>query len=202
MDRLSTVVALAAVALGSACADDKPRATGSRERVNAVHAHATKAPDPEAMCDVFYAPTDAPVFVWPKLAETAPPAREGSWRWVNVWATWCKPCVEEIPRLVKWHASHARKGPQVDLLLVSADETADEVESFRKSHPAMPPGPRLAEPDDLPAWMKSLGVPGATLPVHVFVDARERVRCVRASGIEDSDFPAIELLLEGGPRLR
>jgi hypothetical protein len=43
--------------------------------------------------------------------------------------------------------------------------------------------------------MKSLGVPGATLPVHVFVDPAGRVRCVRASEIEATDFAAIEALL-------
>ena len=117
-----------------------------------------------------------------------------------MWATWCKPCVEEIPRLVKWHASRARQDPRVDLLLVSADETAEEVAGFLETHPAIPSGPRLAKPDDLPAWMKSLGVPGATLPVHVFVDTSGRVRCVRASEIEESDFPAIELLLQGDRR--
>ena len=26
----------------------------------------------------------------------------GKWRWINFWATWCKPCLEEMPMLGRW----------------------------------------------------------------------------------------------------
>jgi thiol-disulfide isomerase/thioredoxin len=38
---------------------------------------------------------------------------------VNVWATWCVPCVEEFPYLVRLHREHGGQG--VRLVLVSAD---------------------------------------------------------------------------------
>ncbi|WP_082117115.1 TlpA family protein disulfide reductase [Sedimenticola thiotaurini] len=31
---------------------------------------------------------------------------EGKWRLFNYWATWCTPCLEEIPELVRFHARH------------------------------------------------------------------------------------------------
>jgi len=194
MDRLSFVVVLVAALFSSACGEEKKRARGSRDRVNAVRAQHTEAANPEAMCDVFYPADKAPAFAWPKLAVAAPADAKTGWRWVNVWATWCKPCVEELPRLLKWRDARKKRGASVDLQLVSADETDEEIADFRKSHAWLPAGVRMADAEDLPGC----GVPGATLPVHVFVDPSGRVRCVRASAVEETDLPAIEKLLADG----
>jgi thiol-disulfide isomerase/thioredoxin len=193
MDRLSTLVLVAALAAG--CGEDRRPPAGGRDRVNAVAARKGAA-DPAAVCDVFRAPDAAPRFELPALTAPAPAPAAG-WRWINVWATWCKPCVEELPRLPAWRARLARGGPAVSLELVSADEDDQVVAAFRAKHPATPATLRLADAEALPAWMERLGVPGATLPVHVFVDPEGRVRCVRASAIEDADLPALEALIGG-----
>ena len=44
---------------------------------------------------------------------------------VNFWATWCGPCVAEMPSLVELQRKYASKGLQ--LLLVSMDENARDV---------------------------------------------------------------------------
>lgn len=33
----------------------------------------------------------------------------GKWVVMNFWATWCPPCLEEIPELAKFHAEHKDK---------------------------------------------------------------------------------------------
>jgi thiol-disulfide isomerase/thioredoxin len=40
---------------------------------------------------------------------------------VNMWATWCKPCVEEIPYFIEEVRKRNEKGDSIDLLLVSLD---------------------------------------------------------------------------------
>ena len=47
---------------------------------------------------------------------------DGKPRLVNFWATWCDPCREEFPELVKLDATY--KG-RIDLITVSLDEVAD-----------------------------------------------------------------------------
>jgi len=42
---------------------------------------------------------------------------------VNFWATWCGPCVQEFPDLVKLYNNNKAKG--MELLTVSADESSD-----------------------------------------------------------------------------
>ncbi|WP_432695219.1 TlpA family protein disulfide reductase [Marinobacterium sp. YM272] len=47
---------------------------------------------------------------------------------VNFWATWCPPCVREMPALNRLQS--AFEGRPFSVLAISAGETADEVSSF------------------------------------------------------------------------
>lgn len=198
MDRLSFIAMVAVPALLLACGDDRGRSQSSRERVNAVQARPADRAAPAEMCDVFHAAADAPAFAWPELTTEPPATPAGHWRWINVWATWCAPCVEEMPRLVAWRDRLGGRGVNVALHLISADESDDKVASFRAAHPKTPPSSRLADADAVTAWVTALGVPGASLPVHIVVDPSGRIRCVRASSVEETDYPAVEALLRGG----
>jgi thiol-disulfide isomerase/thioredoxin len=52
--------------------------------------------------------------------------RKGKILFLNIWATWCAPCVEEFPDIIK--LSQAYPGSEVEVVGVSADYP-DEVES-------------------------------------------------------------------------
>lgn len=179
---------------GGCSREDSSRSASRRERVNAVKASPVQPVDPAELCDVYPRDADAPAFVWPALTGPAPARSGRSWQWVNVWATWCKPCVEEMPRLRAWRDRLAEHGVDVELLFISADASDEEVTAFRARHPEIPETSRLADPDALPAWLKQLGLDAGSLPVHVFVDPAGRARCLRASGVNDSDYAAIEAL--------
>lgn len=45
---------------------------------------------------------------------------------LNLWATWCAPCVEEMPALVQLHRDH----PEWAILAVSVDEDPDAYKQF------------------------------------------------------------------------
>lgn len=185
MDRLPALIACLALA---AC--ESKSSTPEPSRVNAAKT-AKKTDAVASFCDVRHDRETAPKLEVPPLVDGTLAAPAGKWRWLNVWATWCKPCVEEIPRIVKW-----RDKLGVDLAFVSVDESADDLAAYRKLHPETPASPRLAKPDGQGAWYAALGLDaGAPIPIHVFVDPDGRVRCVRAGGVREQDFDAIAALL-------
>lgn len=49
-------------------------------------------------------------------------AQKGKVTLVNLWATWCKPCVHEMPALEKLHQNYQDKG--VKIIALSLDELA------------------------------------------------------------------------------
>jgi thiol-disulfide isomerase/thioredoxin len=116
------------------------------EKVIATFPGLTKDP---AEFQAFLAKADVPVSAAaapaaPALAASALPAAtvlngkplalEGKVAVVNFWATWCVPCIQEIPSFNKLHREFADKGVQV--VGISMDEEGKErVEPFLKKHP-------------------------------------------------------------------
>lgn len=49
---------------------------------------------------------------------------------VNIWATWCPPCVREMPVLQRAQAAHA----DVNFVFLNLGESADQVQKFLKAH--------------------------------------------------------------------
>ncbi|HET9181507.1 MAG TPA: TlpA disulfide reductase family protein [Candidatus Angelobacter sp.] len=50
---------------------------------------------------------------------------------LNFWASWCAPCVEEIPSLVQLQKM---MGPKVEVVAVSIDEDANAYHKFLREH--------------------------------------------------------------------
>ncbi|HZQ19619.1 MAG TPA: TlpA disulfide reductase family protein [Terriglobales bacterium] len=51
---------------------------------------------------------------------------------LNFWATWCPPCIEEMPSLVGLQKKV--RGTDVTILAVSVDDDADDYHKFLKDH--------------------------------------------------------------------
>lgn len=185
MDRLSALIVLAA------CGNDgkePPAARNESAKVAAVQANTA-----EGFCEFLAKPeAPGPELTWAPLADgKQPPPPAKGWRWINLWATWCKPCVEELPRLAKWKGQ--LEG--IDMQFVSLDDKPEDVEAFRKEHPGTPETFRIADAEKIDEWTNKLGLKGSPMiPIHVFVDPSNHVKCARAGNVREQDFAVIKQL--------
>jgi thiol-disulfide isomerase/thioredoxin len=53
---------------------------------------------------------------------------------VHFWATWCPPCVDELPELDRFWQRY-RNNPSIALYSVSVDDSWEAIDAFRKEHP-------------------------------------------------------------------
>ncbi len=179
------------------CGDDGGSAAAPAPgRVVALPAQRTSAEELATFCEVHPEGADAPAFAWPESLEGTTPGAASGWRWVNVWATWCRPCVEEMPRLEGFRERLAQAGTPVELVFLSADAEEEAVRTFLAEHPDHPTGPRVADTEALRAWLGGFGLDeGAPLPIHLFVDPAGKVRCARTAAITDDDYDSVATLL-------
>jgi len=118
----------------------------------------------------------------------------GKWVWVNLWAAWCGPCKEELPRLQNFQGRLRNAGVMLDLAFVSLDDDKRQLERFLESQPEA--GVRasywLPEDKNRLAWLSNIGVKDATnLPVHALYNPSGQLACLIQGAVEESDFPAI-----------
>lgn len=161
-------------------------------------------PAPERWCDVAYPEESAPRFALPKVL----PARAGGslpslpadrWVWVNLWATWCGPCLKEMPLLARWQEQLAKEGIKVDQWYLSIDEKEQDLRQFLSRNPTVAPGNsvRLASQDALEPWLKRyrLDAEAAAIPIHILVSPAGKARCLHVGQVQEGDYRLVKGLL-------
>jgi thiol-disulfide isomerase/thioredoxin len=174
--------------------------TGRTANTGTAHAPAPVPAAPRRLCAGQApkpAPTGAIATATAPGGPTLPPSVAfgvGKWVWVNFWAAWCKPCKEEMPRLLGWQQKLRAGGVLIDVVFVSLDEDERQLHRFLEEQPGngvrasywLPEGPGRT------SWLGALGMKDATqLPVHALVAPSGQVTCMIEGAVEDSDYPGI-----------
>lgn len=216
----AALLSLAALATFAACGDEtKPPAPAAYGRSEAVRAPAGANPPqqpPRAPATAPQPPRrfceNAPASVGKGLppgkldrleAAGAPalgdrPSGGGRWLWVNLWAAWCGPCKEEIPRLRAWEAKLASLGTPVAISFISLDDDERQARRFLEAQPAT--GLRtsfwLPEGKARSGWLDAFKVKDPPqLPMHFFFDPQGALRCQVEGAVEEGDFDQVRALV-------
>jgi thiol-disulfide isomerase/thioredoxin len=197
----------------AACEEAKPVAT-TRERSEVVQAtgsapeapsvvtvpSAPKAAGPRKLCEGQLGKPGHDLPKRPPATKAAPGAKPpsalapGRWTWVNLWAAWCAPCKEEMPRLSRFAARLGQAGKELTLAFVSLDDDERQLEQFlaAQSENGVRATYWLREGRERDDWLALAGLTrDPQLPVQLLVDPRGKVRCTVNGAIEDQDFAEI-----------
>lgn len=97
---------------------------------------------------------------------------------MNFWASWCAPCVREMPMLESLHHAH----PQLAVLGIAIDTGTNVQRFLQKVHVSY--DLLLGGPDGI-AVMRDLGNKGGGLPFTAFFDAKGRPKGVTLGELTD-----------------
>jgi len=189
-----------ALALGAwAGCNEKHEAIVPSSRYEAVKA---VADSPSHWCDSTFSGA-ASRLTLPPLAAARPGVAplalpKGKRVWVNLWATWCKPCLREMPLLLKWRDELRKDGVEVDIVFLSIDEDVEALDRFlfaRKDIPAASVA-RVASQADYEQWVKAyVKDPSTPIPIHLLGSADGNLRCIRSGSLREGDYPAAKSAL-------
>lgn len=119
----------------------------------------------------------------------------GKWTWINLWAAWCGPCKEELPRLLQWQKKLAS---QMTFQFVSLDDDERQLLMYLQGQPEQ--GLRtshwLPEGKARDGWLGGMKLSTSSeLPVQILVNPQGRVQCIIEGAVEDADFARIAALV-------
>jgi thiol-disulfide isomerase/thioredoxin len=116
---------------------------------------------------------------------------------LNVWASWCGPCEEELPMLSKVASEYAKRGITVVPLSVDDEETQPQVAQVLRKAGFAPPYYIVKPP--IEALKRALwpGWPG-NLPVTFLVDATGTPRYFFNAEVYEAELkPKLDALIDG-----
>ncbi len=121
-----------------------------------------------------------PSFSFPDLEQSTRTSSEwqGKVLVVNFWATWCVPCLREMPRFVEMQKRYAEQGLQIVAISIDDPQTVREFAAEHK-----PNFPLLLGGEEAITLAKQMGNRITALPFTVIYDRQGNARYAKAGEI-------------------
>jgi len=105
---------------------------------------------------------------------------------VNFWATWCPPCLEEIPEFVRMQEKFGHRGLQfVGIAIDNRDKVREFAVKFRMNYPVL-----VGELEAI-ELVRRIGNERGGLPFTVIVDRKGRLIGTELGGLNEEKLIAI-----------
>ena len=105
---------------------------------------------------------------------------------INFWATWCPPCLKEIPEFIALQNKYSKQGLQfLGIALQSAAEVTDFVNSQGINYPVLVGELEVIE------LASTLGNDMGTLPYTVIIDRKQRISFVKNGQLDSAQAEAV-----------
>lgn len=119
----------------------------------------------------------------------------GRWVLINFWASWCAPCVDEIPLLVKAQQTYADAGlALIGPALDEPDKVREAVARLGINYPV------TADFTGADTAMSLLGNQQGALPFSVLIDPQGRIQATELGAFNPGSLAALlDAHLGGGP---
>ncbi len=121
-----------------------------------------------------------PPFAFPDLEQNS--RDSGEWQGkvlvVNFWATWCVPCLREMPRFMEMQQRYEAKGLRIVAIAIDDPQTVREFAAEHK-----PNFPLLLGGEEAIALAKQMGNRITALPFTVIYDRQGNARYAKAGEI-------------------
>ena len=204
----ATLLALATTACSGGGGGDTAKPAAVEEKISrtdsvkavpkAVNTHS--AQPGASFCEKLYAPGEKPFKAPPERplkGKAADPPDASAWTYVNLWATWCKPCNEEMGLFGRWKDALSKDGIPLNVELWSIDAEADGDKLKARVADGMPGIVHwIASDEAFQGFLEFLGLDKtAAIPIHVILDPNRNVRCVRVGAIHPEDFAQVKGLV-------